>query len=152
MTQVTMNPADKKKLATTGLRFHKGTLKGVKKGMKMLQESAKRFDGSNQLRIRTGKLRDSIDYSIKDNRSEIVAFLGSDALYARIHEFGGTITARRSKHLVFLTNSGWRRVKSVTIPPRPFLITAISKNKDKFAKIVNEGAVAGWKGRLLGIF
>ena len=42
---------------------------------------------------------------------------GSDRPYAAIHQFGGTITAKNAKAL----NVHGRRVKSVTIPARPWL-------------------------------
>ena len=125
-------------------RMRKGALKGVTKGMKFVRDKAKKFDGSNQLRIRTGRLRDSIDYEIKQSRDEIVGFLGSDAIYAAIQEYGGTVTARKAKYLVFKTSSGWRKVESITIPPRPFLRPAILNNKDDFENLVRRGIKSGW--------
>ena len=147
-----INKGDIKKLLTTSIRMQKGAVKGTKKGMKMLRSEARKFDGVNVPKIRTGNLRDSIDYEVKVSGNEIIGFLGSDALYAKIQEFGGTITARRAKYLVFKTNNGWRRVESVTIPPRPFLSTAIESNKDEFKEILNKEIISAWKGKFLGIF
>jgi len=40
--------------------------------------------------------------------------------YARVHQFGQTITPKKSKVLKFKTPDGWRSARSVTIPARPF--------------------------------
>lgn len=143
--KLTVNPSDMQKLQTTGKRINKGTLLGVKKGMKLFQTEAKKFSGSNQLKIQTGALRDSIDYTVKESGGLIIGTLGSDKLYAAIHEFGGTITARRAKFLIFKTQDGWRRVESVNIPPRPFLRPAIDHNIDAVAKIINAEVLKSFK-------
>lgn len=129
----------------TDKRIKKGVLKGVKKGMALFKTKAKTFGGANQLKIRTGALRDSIDYTIKDTNNVITGTLGSDKLYAAIHEYGGTISARRAKYLIFKTNSGWRRVSSVTIPPRPFLKPAVEKNTGEFSKIINHEVLKSFR-------
>ena len=47
--------------------------------------------------------------------------LGSDRPYARIHQLGGTITAKGGGALRFFSGGKWWTVKSVKIPARPFL-------------------------------
>jgi len=136
-----------KRLKNAPRRMKKGARKGVRLGMKMLREEARKFDGVNIPKIRTGNLRDSISYEIKESGDEIVGFLGSDALYAKIQEFGGVITASRAKYLVFKTSQGWRKVTQVKIPPRPFLKPAIESHKDMFEDIVQREILRGWKSR-----
>jgi HK97 gp10 family phage protein len=123
-----------------GPKMMKGIEKGVRKGMKFLKEESKKFDGVNVPRIRTGNLRDSIDYTIKVRGDEIEAFLGADAEYAAIQEFGGI--------------SG--RGHSSPIPPRPFLSTSVKKNKDEFKDIILKEINSSMKqailGKIMGIF
>ena len=56
--------------------------------------------------------------------------VGSDSIYSAIHEFGGTITANASDYLKFKGKNGWVKVKSVTIPRRPWMSPSIIKNKE----------------------
>jgi len=148
--QLIINTKDMQKFNTTGKRIKRGVLKGVKKGMVLFQKEAKKFSGSNQLRIRTGALRDSIDYTVVDSSDMVIGTLGSDKLYAAIHEYGGTIAARNAKHLVFKTPDGWRKVSSVNIPPRPFLRPAIENNKNEVARIINDEILKSFKSNLFG--
>lgn len=77
--------------------------------------------------VDTGNLMNSVQLgsvSAKGNKAEVT--VGTNVIYAAIHEFGGTIVARNAKALVFKTKDGiWHRVKSVTIPARPFMRPAL---------------------------
>ena len=98
-----------------------------------------------------GLLRNSITYKVGSDEAEI----GTNVIYAPIHEFGGTIRAKNAPYLVFqlpgyqtrsgkltafgkaaaegavdsggnaVNATGWVSVKEVTIPPRPYLGPAI---------------------------
>lgn len=79
---------------------------------------AARQEGRKTL-IKTGRLKDSYTYVVApDGRS---VEIGSNAVYAAIHHFGGVIRARRAKFLHF--KAGGKSVfrKSVNIPARPAL-------------------------------
>ena len=65
----------------------------------------------------TGRLRRSITRVVED-RSVMV---GTNVLYGRLHQLGGTITAKTSRGLRFRIGDQWANKKSVTIPARPFL-------------------------------
>ena len=65
----------------------------------------------------TGELKDSITSSASSHTAQV----GTNMIYARIHHFGGTIQAKNKPYLAFATPSGFVRVKSVTLPSRPFL-------------------------------
>ena len=54
--------------------------------------------------------------------------VGSDVIYARIHEFGGTIVPKKSRFLVFQVNGRWVRAKSVHIPARPYIRPALAES------------------------
>ncbi len=47
--------------------------------------------------------------------------IGTNVVYAGIHQFGGTIRAKTAKGLRFKGPNGWRRLQQVVIPARPFL-------------------------------
>ena len=72
---------------------------------------------------RTGALGRSISVIIQ---SPTRAVVGPTMIYGAIHEFGGTIHAKNKPYLVFQYPKGsWHSVKSVTIPPRPYMRPAV---------------------------
>jgi len=74
----------------------------------------------NVLNVITGRLRTSVfARALGDSGLEIGA--GSGVTYARIHEFGGTISAKGGGWLRFKGSRGWATVKSVYIPARPYV-------------------------------
>lgn len=77
---------------------------------------AKAF-GSGRILQDSGELQDSITPS----SDATTASIGTNLIYARIHHMGGTIQAKNKPYLMFKTPNGFARVKSVTLPARPFL-------------------------------
>ena len=72
--------------------------------------------------------------SIVSNAGSNFAEWGSNVIYAAIHQAGGEISAKNGKGLFFkLPDGTGRRVKKVTIPPRPFL----GINADDEANIID---------------
>ena len=47
--------------------------------------------------------------------------VGSNNVYAAIHQFGGTIVPKNAEHLIFEMAGGLVHATSVTIPARPYL-------------------------------
>lgn len=82
-------------------------------------ESLRATEQSGQTLVDKGRLRDSITYEAGAREVE----LGSNVIYARIHQLGGTITAKTDKGLSFSLagDGGFVNVQSVTLPPRPYL-------------------------------
>ena len=152
MVKLEVNRFDLDKISQMGKRAKKGSIRGMKKGMKIVLNEARSFSGSNQLNIRSGRLRDSIQTEVRVDGNDVVGFIGSDLIYSAIHEYGGTITARSSKYLIFKTNRGWRKVSSVNIPPRPYLRPAIENTQKEVEKILSESILNSIKGRVLGLF
>ena len=65
----------------------------------------------------TGRLLNSL--KPQTNRNQIS--VKTNVKYAPLMQFGGIIRAKNGKYLTFKTpTSGWVKVKSVYIPPRPF--------------------------------
>jgi phage virion morphogenesis protein len=67
--------------------------------------------------LKSGNLRDSITHRAGRDEVEV----GSNVIYAAIHQFGGTIRAKTSKGLRFKIGDRFITKKEVTIPARPFL-------------------------------
>lgn len=65
----------------------------------------------------TGELKNSVTSSATSHTASV----GTNVAYARIHHFGGTIHAKNKPYLAFAIPNGFARVKSVTLPSRPFL-------------------------------
>lgn len=87
--------------------------------------------------IDTGNLRASI--TTEPDGDEAVTVGPRNVVYAAIHEFGGTITAKNAPYLRFKTADGaWHSVKSVTIPARPYMRPALDEHK----KTVNAAVAA----------
>lgn len=71
-----------------------------------------------QTLVDTGRLRDSITW--RATRRAVT--IGSNVVYAAIHQLGGRIRARSAKALKFhIPGVGWRTTAAVNIPARPFL-------------------------------
>lgn len=78
----------------------------LKKGTGMLRESGQRGGLAGSLTFATG--RGTVEW-------------GSNKVYAAIQQFGGTIKPKAGGALVFKLGGNLVRVKSVTIPARPYL-------------------------------
>lgn len=67
--------------------------------------------------VESGSLRGSIS----EQAGQDYVKIGTNKIYAAIHQFGGTIRPKDAPALFFKMGSGFVRAKSVTIPARPFL-------------------------------
>lgn len=66
----------------------------------------------------TGRLQRSITWQADATR----VVIGTNLLYARLQQFGGTIKPNKGKYLVFPAGKGKMAfARSVTIPARPFI-------------------------------
>ncbi|MDC7787976.1 phage virion morphogenesis protein [Rhodoplanes sp. TEM] len=78
----------------------------LKRGPGTLRESAMRGGLMGSITFRAA--RDSVE-------------VGTNKIYAAVHQFGATIEPVKASHLVFRLASGLQFRDSVTIPARPFL-------------------------------
>lgn len=99
----------------TGLRFED---EEAPDGAKWQQSARAREDGGKTL-TDTAQLKGSIHSIAGRDRVEV----GSNKIYAGIHQFGGTIRAKSDRGLAFTLPGklGFRRVMEVEMPARPFL-------------------------------
>jgi phage virion morphogenesis protein len=75
-----------------------------------------RLGGGKTLRD-SNRLYQSLTFNAQADQVEV----GTNAIYAAIHQTGGTIRAKNKKALKFKVGGAWISKESVTIPPRPFL-------------------------------
>lgn len=126
--------------------FKAGTLKGMRQAMfhaeRMSKKDFEKSRGSKGgLHARTGNLRRSITSGINIKGSSIVGWLGSNVIYARIHEMGGIIRPRTKKYLRFQIEGFWKTVKQVIIPTRPFLSPAIEENISEIKNLIRDSII-----------
>ena len=85
------------------------------------------------LKVRTGRLRSSVTSRIEGTGKNIIGKVGTNFLYAPVHEYGAVITPKRGKYLTFQVDGHWVRVKSVRIPRRPIWEPTLKENQKKYA-------------------
>ncbi len=116
-------------------RFKQGSQNGIKFAMQVVETDAKSL---GDLHSRSGNLRRSISTSVKETATTQIGAISSSAIYAAIHEFGGTIKSV-GRIMNFEGDYGWKKLRSVTIPARPFLRPALMRNKKKMSQQIAKG-------------
>jgi phage gpG-like protein len=89
------------RLAAMGPRVRAALLRAVTESAIDVQGKVQAKLAGVVLNERTHRLHDSIHYQITDDSDGVTATVGTDVVYARIHEYGGTVTVR--EHLMHMT-------------------------------------------------
>ena len=97
-------------ISTTHERFRNGRAPNGSKWKRGLK-------GTGQTLVQSRLLRNSVTKRFSREGVEV----GTNIKYARIHQKGGTIRAKKAKFLRFKVGSRWAMKKSVKIPARPFI-------------------------------
>ncbi len=71
--------------------------------------------------LREAGMRGGLQGSITFDTAGSELAIGSNKIYAGVHQFGATIRPKTAPFLRFRTATGWAAVRSVTIPARPYL-------------------------------
>lgn len=79
--------------------------------------SRRALDEGGQTLTKSSRLRRSITRRVSDRELQV----GTNAVYAAIHQFGGTIRPRKGRFLVFGPKDDRTFARSVSMPARPFL-------------------------------
>lgn len=133
---------DLKKIEQMPDEFKDGLLKGIKNAMLFAEAEAKKsFDKPGNLQARTGHLRRSITSDVDKVGDRIVGKIGSNVVYARIHELGGVIRPKVADYLRFQINNKWVTTKKVTMPARPYLRPSIEDNLKEITEIVRNSVI-----------
>lgn len=97
-------------ISTTHERFRNGRAPNGSKWKRGLK-------GTGQTLVQSRLLINSVTKRFSREGVEV----GTNIKYARIHQKGGTIRAKKAKFLRFKVGSRWAMKKSVKIPARPFI-------------------------------
>lgn len=100
-------------LASTQLRFEREQAPDGSPWPKSIRAA---LEGGQTL-TDSARLKQSLTYVATEDAVEV----GTNVIYAAIHQFGGRITAKNAKALRFKVAGQTVQVKSVDIPARPFL-------------------------------
>lgn len=145
------------KLAQAGQTVHAAVYKAVQEmGFRLLAHVKQDKLSDQVLHVRTGRLRRSINMQMSDTAAGIFASVGTNVVYARIHEFGGTtsphdIVARNAQALHFIMDGRDVFVKKVhhpgsKMPERSFLRSSLADMRGEILERIQAAlnqAVAG---------
>lgn len=139
--RIKFNKRDLANLNKMPEEFKKGALKGMRQAMFHAERMSKKdFEKSRGpkggLHVRTGNLRRSIGSGVNVIGNNIIGWIGSNLIYAQIHELGGIIKPRTKQYLRFQIEGFWKTVKQVIIPQRPFIEPGITENIDKIKELI----------------
>jgi phage gpG-like protein len=114
---------------------HRGIIQGLRMAGRYVENKAKaRFGTAGNLKVRTGRLRSSITSSVDQFKLE--ASVGTNVIYAPIHEYGGVIRPKNKKFLRFRIEGQWIISRQSVIPPRPFLGPALDESVEIVSDII----------------
>lgn len=137
------------KITSNRPAIEKAIAAGIKKGLdaaavhlqaevkKTLSKSTSPSKPGTPPGVKTGTLRRSIQVDRSKNKGKRPRVrVGTNLVYARIHEFGGTITAKRASALKFqLADGSWRTAKRVIIPARSYLRPTMKREVRAMRKV-----------------
>jgi phage gpG-like protein len=137
------------KLQRAGSAAHQAVYKLVQElGLRLLAKVKLKLS-DDVLHVRTGRLRRSINLQMTDEGDAVVASVGTNVIYARIHEFGGTtrphvIEAKKGKALRFESNGMVyyrRRVNhpGSKMPERSFLRSSLEDMRTYIHQRLEQG-------------
>jgi phage gpG-like protein len=108
------------------------------------------------LRTKTGTLRRSVNYALTIEDQGLTAVVGTNLVYAKIHEYGGVtrahvIRARNKKALAFQIGGVGLVRKSVQhpgskMPERSFLRSSLRENAARIRAAIDAAVARGIKG------
>lgn len=115
-------------------------------------------EGGPLLHVRSGRLTRSLHKTVEVKGSDIKAEVGTNLIYARIHEYGGQIRPIRAEYLAFqvmgaggarksaarISGGDWVRTKLVNMPERSYLRSALTKEKANIPRIILAQIMKGW--------
>lgn len=105
------------------------------------------------LHRRTGRLASSVQTRVEDDGHTIRGVVGTNVFYGKVHEFGMTIVPKPSNPtglLAFKVEGRLRFARSVRLPARPWLGTAVQESRQDitmmFQREVAARQIAGTVG------
>ena len=93
------------------------------------------FGKNGKPNVRSGALRDSIRVEVENELLSV----GSDSPYALIQEFGGVINGK--PWLMFKIGNQFVKVKSVTLKPKPYIVTGVEDSINSLCDILENNII-----------
>lgn len=103
------------------------------------------------LKVRTGRLRRSINYRVQEQSNGVFGFVGTNVKYGAAHEYGyaGVVNVkahlRKSKDKASPVRA---HTRTVNMPERSFLRSALNDMKLEITQGIKQAAVTAVKGKL----
>lgn len=104
--------------------------------------------GPHSLSVDSNNLRTSLTTRVEATAAQQKATVGTNVIYAAIHEYGGTITAKNAPYLHFKGSRGWAKVKSVKIPARRWLGTSLDEKRKDIVNLILRVLIQGFRRAL----
>jgi|GEM_PF-3621044 len=135
------------RLTTEEIRKRKAA--GIRKGGILIEREVKENQLSGQtLDVGSGSLRASFGSKFVDRGERATSVVGSQLVYASIHETGGIIEAHNpSGLLTFKIGEDWIRVPFVVMPERRYVSKAVEAKKQEVIDLVGSEISIGLKRR-----
>lgn len=119
--------------------FNRGMRAGIRAATIHLSASVKNLLEGPVLQRQTGTLWRSIQPEVYTRGGTVVGIVGTDKIYAPVHEFGATIRPKSADGwLRFKVNGKWVTTKKVEIPRRPYMSRAFREEKTKATGLIRE--------------
>jgi len=129
----------KKLLKDMPKMIREGLVDGMKQAMNLAKKSAQdSFGKAGKPKNISHDLRNSIEPDAKIRGNVLIGSIGTEIIYGRIHEKGGTINAKGAGLLRFQVNGKWVSVPKVRIPKREYLRPAIQDNLNKIERLLTD--------------
>ena len=129
--------------------FDRGMEAGIRAATIDITAHTKNLLSGPVLNRRTHRLWKSIHPEVFRKRGRVIGIVGTDVKYAAIHEFGGTIRAKKEGNFLMFTVGGdVVRVREVEIPARPFMSRAFEERSDRVTTLVQRHVMKAVKGVL----
>ncbi len=125
-----------KKYKRAGKRVPRTVGMSMRKALYLVQNSMKlHLSGGSPLNVRSGRLRGSIRHEMRKRGIHLEGSVGSNLIYAPVHEFGAEIHTKSAAGMRFMVGGHWVTAQKVTIPKRPYAEPALTSNRERINQI-----------------
>lgn len=113
------------------LRIRRFVEGGLNRALLLVERAIKENLTGRVLKVQTGRLRSSIHHSVKVTARSARGVIGTNVVYARIHEYGGVITPKRVRYLTipFPGVKGFAREYQNTFVAKSIIFQRVSGKK-----------------------
>lgn len=107
-----------------------------------VQGAVKKLLDGPVLNRQTSRLWKSIQADSYERKGRAIGIVGTNVIYAAVHEFGATIRPKvAGERLAWEGPDGWIFAKEVKIPARPYMSRAFAERKNKVKEILRRSVM-----------